>query len=545
MMPADVVVRGAPVYTVDPGRPWARAVAVRDGMIVAVGSEEAVGPLVGDETRVIDLSPDHMVLPGFIDSHSHLTEGPLATEGIDLSECDTLEEIRAVLENADRTGSVILGAGWRHHIFPEGPDRRLLDEVFGDTPVLLTDISCHALWVSSAALAAAGVTRETPDPVPGYAMFARDESGEPTGWVLEGPAVEMIREPLAPLTPERARRQLVAAQADYAAAGLTGHYDAGVFLFGEQAAWEMLGGLDREGSLKLRVTASKVATFDPDDCVAILAAARDEYRSTNVKVDTLKVFVDGVTEAHTSAYLEPYSDRPDTTGPLADEEGLIRRWVLEADAAGLTCHFHALGDRAVRVALDAVEAARAANGDSGVVHAICHAHLIHHSDLPRFRDLGVVYQTSGQWVAMDPFHEVNLRRLGDRALYQYPLRSAVETGVTVTLGTDYPASGYVSTYRPLVQIESVVTRRLAGVTEGEPLPPASEALSLPEAIRALTVSVAYQLGLAGRVGVLRAGMEADLVVLGRNLFEIPRHEIASTPVVLTMMGGRITHEAGP
>jgi predicted amidohydrolase YtcJ len=542
--PADIVLRGAPAFTVDTGRPWAGAIAVHEGLLSAVGSEADVEPLIGPDTRVIDLPPDHLVLPGFIDSHSHLTEGPVVMAGIDLSECDTLEEIRSTLESTDRTGDVVLGAGWRHHIFPDGPDRLLLDEVFGDTPVLLGDISCHALWVNSAALAAAGVDRDTPDPVPGYSTFVRDGNGDPAGLVLESRAIEMVRDALAPISPEWARRELIAAQERYAAAGLTGHYDPGVFVFGERDAWQMLCDLDREGLLRVRVTASKVATFDPDECVEMLAAARAEYRTPNLKVDTLKIFVDGVTEAHTSAYLEPYADRPDLTGPLADDEDLIRRWVLEADAAGLTCHFHALGDRAVRVALDAVEAARAER-DSGVVHAICHAHLIHPSDLRRFRSLRVVYQTSGQWVAMDPFHEINVKRLGDRALRQYPLRSAVDTGVMVTLGTDYPASGYVSTYRPLVQIESVVTRRLAGVTEGEALPPASEALSVPEAIRALTASSAYQIGLGDRVGRLREGLEADLVVLGRNLFEIAPHEIASTPVVLTMLGGRITHEAGP
>ncbi len=540
MNSADIVFQGAPVYTVDGSRPWAQAVAVSAGVIAAVGSAAEVAGLIGPDTRVVDLPSGQMVLPGFIDSHSHLTEGPLETAGVDLSECDTLEEIRTILEATDPDGDVVTGGGWRSHIFPDGPHRGMIDEIFGDTPVVLREINSHSLWVNGAALAAAGITRDTPDPTPGYSMFARDDAGELTGWVLEDEAMRMVRELIAPPSTARARQLLIEAQDGYAAAGLTGHFDPGVFVFGERHAWPMLCDLDRAGLLKVRVVASKAALFDPEDAVQVLAAAEQTHRSPKVRVTTLKIFVDGVTEAHTSAYLEPYTDRPETTGPLAEDEDLIRRWTAEADAAGLSCHFHALGDRAVRVALDAVAAVRA-GGDSGVVHTICHAHLVDPSDLPRFRDLGVVYQTSGQWIAMDPFHNVMLSRLGERALRQYPLRTAVESGVTVTLGADWPASAYVSTYRPLTLIESAVTRRLAGVTDGEPLPPIEEALPLPDAIRGMTASAAFQIGLGDITGMLRPGMAADLVVLGRNLFEVPAHEIAATPVLLTMCDGVVTH----
>ena len=538
---ADVVFRGAPVYTVDPGRPWAQAVAVRDKRIIGIGNETDINASIGPSTRVVDLDPDQMVLPGFIDSHSHLTEGPLETAGIDLSECDTIEEIRTILEGADGRPGLVQGGGWRSHIFPHGPDRSLLDGIFGDTPVVLREINSHSLWINGAALAAAGIDRDTPDPTPGYSTFARDGAGEPTGWVLEDEAMRIVRDALIPPRTERARSLLIKAQDGYAAAGLTGHFDPGVFVFDEAEAWPMLCELDRRGLLKLRVVASKAALLDPEEAVNILADAERRHRSTKVQVNTLKIFVDGVTEAHPSAYLAPYDDRPETEGPLASSEEDMRRWTEEADAAGLMCHFHALGDRAVRVALDAVEAARA-KGDSGVVHAICHAHLVDPLDLPRFRELGVVYQTSGQWIAMDPFHEVMVSRLGGRALRQYPLRTAVDSGVTVTLGADYPASAYVSTYRPLVQIESAVTRRLAGVTDGDPLPPIEETLPLPEAIRAMTASAAFQIGLGDVTGALRPGMAADLVVLARNLFEIPAHEIAATPVVLTMCDGVVTHD---
>jgi predicted amidohydrolase YtcJ len=537
--PADLVVRGAPVWT--GGEAWAEALAIREGTLTAVGSRDEVAAHLGPDTRVIDLPSDHLVLPGFIDAHTHYTTGPLEAAGIDLTEADTLDEVRGILENADRSSPVI-GGGWRSHIFPDGPDRSLLDEIFGTTPVLLREINSHSLWVNSAALAGAGVTAATPDPEPGFSMFVHDERGEPTGWVLEQTAMDLIRNAVDPPSPGRAREALLAIQREYAAAGLTAAFDAGIFMIGERDGWELLADLDRHGLLGQRVVGSKVANIDPDGAVAILAAASAEVRSANVRIDTLKIFVDGVPEAHTAAYLEPYSDRPDTAGPLAADEEQIRRWVLEADAAGLSCHMHAIGDRAVRVALDAVEAART-RGDSGVVHTVCHGDLIDPDDLPRFADLGAVWNTSGQWIAMDPVYDVMVSRLGDRARRHYLLRSAIAAGATVTLGSDYASSSYVSTFEPLLLIESAATRRLTGVTSGEALPPAGEAIPVAEAIRAMTTSAAYQLGIADRTGSLEPGKGADLVVLGRNLFEIPAHEIAATPVMVTMRAGRITHEA--
>ncbi len=541
--PADIVLRGAPIYTVDADRPWVQAIAIRDGILTAVGTEQEVALHAGPTTRVVELPPDHLVLPGFIDSHIHYTHGPFDIAGIDLSESDTVEDVRTVLENADRSSPVVTGAGWRSHLFPNGPHRRFLDDIFADTPVILREINGHSAWANSAALAAAGITRATPDPEPGYSMFVRDETGEPTGWVLED-AVMAITDALVPEDTEVVAQELDAFQPRYAAAGLTGVFDAGIFA-DERECWRKLVELDEKGRLKQRVVAAKVANLDPENAVSLLESASRDFRSRNVSINTLKIMVDGTPEGHTSAMLDPYSDRPDTKGPLAVAPETIRGWAIESDRAGYACHFHALGDRAVRVALDAIEAAREVNGRSGVVHTICHANLIDPSDLPRFRDLGVVYQTSSQWIGVDPFHAVMKTRIGARADRQYPLRTAANAGIIVTLGADFPTSSYISTYRPLVLIESAVIRRTHGKRDATPLPPSGEALTLPEAIRAMTASAAYQIGEGYRTGSLRVGKLADLVVLEGNLFEIHPHEIASTGIALTMLGGLVTHGALP
>ncbi len=539
MSHADTVIRGGKVFTFDPAQPWADAVAIADGTIAAVGAASDVAGLVGAGAQVVDLPPEALVLPGFIDAHSHYIDGPIEVAGVVLSECDTLDEIEQVLRDYRPEDGLVRGGGWRTHIFPDGPHRRILDDIFGDLPVVLREINSHSLWVNSAALARAGITAATPDPEPGYSMFVRDERGEPTGWVLEAEAMEMIRSAVAPTTVESARSELLAAQSGYAAAGMTGVFDAGNFIIDEWQAWEMLLGLDRQGKIGQRIVAAKAALYG-DDPVAMLAEANGEFRSPNLTIDTLKVFVDGVPEAHTSAYLEPYEDRPETSGPLAAPEEDIRRWALEADEAGFVCHLHAIGDRAVRVALDAIEAVRA-RGDSGIRHVICHGDLIDPADLPRFPELGVVWNTSGQWIASSPVDEVMKRRLGDRTQRHYSTRSALDLGTILTLGADYAASAYVSTYKPLVQIESAVTRRLAGVIDGDPLPPADEAISLEAALRAMTIDAARQLRIDDVAGSLQAGKDADLVVLERNLFEHPAYEIAATQVAMTMRAGRITH----
>jgi len=407
MSHADIVLRGAAISTFDPDLPSAEAVAVRGDTIAAVGSDSEIAGLIGPATRVFDLEPENLVLPGFIDAHIHYVDGPLEAAGVDLSECETLDDIVGVLQASRSTDGLVVGGGWRSHIFPSGPDSRILDDIFGEATVVLREINSHSLWVNSAALGRAGITAATPDPDPGYSMFVRDDAGNPTGWVLEDAAMTMIRSAVAPTTPDDSRRELLAAQPGYAAAGLTGVFDAGIFLVDEWAAWEMLVDLDHRGEIGQRVVGAKAAIYG-DDPVAILREASQTFRSPSVAIDTLKIFVDGVPEAHTSAYLEPYNDRPDTGGPMAAPEENIRRWAFEADTAGFACHFHAIGDRAVRVALDTVAAVRAV-GDSGILHTICHGDLVDPADLPRFARLGVVHNTSGQWIAPSPVDVVPCR----------------------------------------------------------------------------------------------------------------------------------------
>lgn len=271
---------------------------------------------------------------------------------------------------------------------------------------------------------------------------------------------------------------------------------------------------------------------------------KERFHSDLIQVPVLKIQLDGGVETHTAALLEPYADRPGTRGELLLPPEELMPMVAEAHAAGLDIHVHAIGDRTTRLALDAVEAARRAHGVYDRRHTICHLQLVDRRDIPRFRQLGVIAQTTTIWATVDPNWEHNtLPVIGDRAHDTYPVNRLFAAGVPVTFGSDWPASVYLSSHKPLDGIEIGMTRRLLGDPEAPVLAPAGQRLSLPQMISGYTINAAYQLHLERRVGSIETGKRADLVVLGENLFEVPPHEIHAVPVVLTMMDGRVTHRA--
>jgi predicted amidohydrolase YtcJ len=280
-----------------------------------------------------------------------------------------------------------------------------------------------------------------------------------------------------------------------------------------------------------------------EDHVSHLLDLRDRYCSDQVRATVLKIYLDGVQELHTAYLLAPYADRPETVGIPNLPPEVFQDLVVAADAAGIDVHVHAIGEGATRLVLDAVEAARRANPPWDRRHTSCHVYYVHPDDLPRFAELGVIAQTSGEWILRDEFHELMERRIGrERTDHLYRLNTLVKSGATVTLGSDWPASCNISTYEPLVQIEMAHTRRPPGEPDAPLLAPSDECLSLSDAIAAMTINAARQIKLDGMIGSLVPGKRADLVILERNLFDVEPHEIHRTPVRLTMMDGRVTYQ---
>ena len=538
MTPADLLITGAPVYTADPARPWADAVAVRAGRIAAAGPEAEVAALRGPTTRVLRLDGG-LVLPGFQDAHVHTAAG-----GLELAQCDLHgvepEGYAAAVARyaADHPGVPwVVGGGWVMDAFgTAGPRAADLDAVVGDRPVLLESTDGHSAWVNRRALELAGVTRATPDPRRG--RIERDAAGEPTGTLHEA-AVGLV----ADLAPEPGPAEWEAAvergQAHLHRLGITAWQDAAVDP-------EMLAAY-RAVAERGRLTGRAVAAlrWEVEAGEAQLAGLVERRRRGMVgrlRAGAVKIFADGVFENRTAAMLEPYLDgdgRPTANhgiGMLGPEE--LARVVTALDAEGFDVHVHAIGDRAVRDTLDAFAAAAAANGRRDARHQIAHLQFVHPDDRPRFRRLGVVANAQPFWSCLDGYmRELTLPFLApERAGWQYPWASLRRAGAVLAFGSDWT----VSTANPLEEIE-VATRRVApDDRDGEPFLP-DERVDLPTALDAFTSGSAYALRLEAETGSVTPGKLADLAVLDRDPFDAAAGPVGDARVVATLVEGEPVH----
>ncbi|WP_225825785.1 amidohydrolase [Streptomyces naphthomycinicus] len=541
-MHADLLFTGGPVLTPE-GR-TATAVAVTGDRITAVGHTE-VRALAGPRTEVVDLA-GRLLLPGFQDAHVH----PVPA-GLELSQCDltgrtTAEEtVAAVRAYADAhpEREWILGGGWSMEAFAGGtPTKELLDAVVPDRPVYLPNRDHHGAWVNSRALELAGIDRHTPDPADG--RIERDASGAPGGTLQEG-AMQLVGRLAPPATPADRLAALLHAQRHLHALGITAWQDAlvGDFLGMDDPVQAYLTAAE-EGSLTARVVGA--LWWDRErgaEQIPELVAKREASSRGRFRAGTVKLMLDGVAENHTAALLDPYLDRcgcaTANRGKSFLDPERLPAYVTELDALGFQCHFHALGDRAVRDALDAVEAARAANGPRDTRHHLAHLQVVHPDDVPRFARLGATANIQPLWAAHEPqMDELTIPFLGpERASWQYPFGALLRSGARLAAGSDWP----VSSPDPLQGVHVAVNRVEPGGSGPVFLP--GERLSLADALTAYTAGSAYvnHLDDGGRVAV---GALADLVVLDRDPFAGPPEAIAETTVALTYVGGECVYAAG-
>ena len=547
--PADIVLRGGAVYTVDASRSWAEAVAIRGNEIVYVGLDEHAGALIGESTQVIDLD-GKMVLPGFQDSHIHPVSSSLKSYMCSLYGLPGREAyIKKIRECVAEHGDAewIHGSGWSHGYFPEGekPTKFMLDEIVADKPVTLTSYDGHSLWVNSKALEIGGVDENTPDV--DFGEVVRLPGGrEPSGLLNENDAQQLVLRYQPPYTEQQIYDALISVQAYLNSLGVTSIQDAIVDIsddgiYGVHTAYQRAA---REESITLRVVAalywdSKKGLEQIEAFKAIRDQAVGMFRATSVKI-----WYDGVMHTHTSSLLEDYADKPGERGMTMFSREDLYEIVTALDESEFQVHFHADGDGAIRDCLDAVEHALRSNGRRDARHHIAHLELIHPDDIVRFRDLGVVANVQPIWSTSKAYigDLIGVKIGKERARWLEINKSFLDAGVTTAYGSDW----YVTSPNPMDLIEAAVTRIRPALSRQEkeqskPILPGEE-VGVADAIASYTINGAYVNHQEDTTGSIEVGKLADIVVLDKNIFDVPKVQISETNVLLTIMNGKIVFD---
>jgi predicted amidohydrolase YtcJ len=522
------------IYTNDPQHPLAQAMAIRDGKIACIGAiAQVLTECAGGEAHpeTVELH-EKFVMPGFNDAHMHLGSAGEGMLSVRLYGAVSIEELKqrvAASVATHKPGEWITGAGWDHTLWTEKqfPNKWELDDVAPKNPVLLTHVSGHVAVANSLALKIAELNNSSPNPSGGE--LEHNSAGELTGMLKEGPAMKLVRDRIPDPTAEQRRRGIVLVLADLAKNGVTSAQD--------NSAWEdfrTYKQLKDDGKLTVRIT-EWLHFADP---LNDLQNQRGEGGTSDpwLKTGALKFVTDGALGSRTAAMLEPYSDDAKATGILIMEPDKLKSLAIERDKAGFQLNFHAIGDRANRVALDVFEAVAKANGPRDRRDRIEHAQVVASEDLPRFARLKVI-------ASMQPSHQTtDMRwaesRIGpERIKGAYAWATLEKSGARLAFGTDYPVE-VVSPFRGLY---ACVTRQLPNGTPAGGWQP-QEKISLQDCIRDYTSGSAYAEFEEGKKGELKVGEYADFLILSNDLTKIQPSDYLKTEVLRTVVGGRTVYE---
>ena len=521
------------IYTNDPDSPWAEAMAVSDGKITCIGKLDHVLLDCGGSREGAVTIPLHgaFVMPGFNDAHVHMGSAGADELSVQLRGVTSVEEMQKRVADAvahHKEGEWITGSGWDHTLWPDKrfPDRQELDAVAPKNPVILTHISGHVAVANSLALKHAEITKSTPNPPGGE--IERDALGEPTGMLKEAAAMWLVTARIPDPSAEVRRRGIELVLQNVARNGVTSAQD--------NSAWEDFQAYQKikeDGKLTVRITEWLPFNDSLDD----LQNKRAQGGTTDpwLKTGALKAITDGALGSRTAAMLEPYSDDPSTTGIFTYDPEKLQAMAIARDKAGFQLNFHAIGDRANRIALDVFEAVLKANGPRDRRDRIEHAQVVAPMDFVRFAQLKVI-------ASMQPSHQTtDMRwaedRIGaERIKGAYAWNTMLKDGVRLAFGTDYP----VEVISPFRGLYACVTRERpdGGPKNGwEP----QEKISLADCLRAYTSGSAYAQFEEGKKGELKPGEYADFIVLSDDLTKIPPSQYTKVKVLRTVVGGRVVY----
>jgi len=542
MATADLVLKSSAVFTGNGNQPFAGGVAIKGDTIVACGNERYLAPFIGEDTEVRDYG-DKLIMPGIIDSHTHFAQGAMTTNPdfcVNLIDCTSFEQcMERVVAFADAhpdnewiLGIQIIQFQWD---VPEMPSAKMIDAYISDRPVFLQQVDLHTYSVNTCALQKLGIDDSVEDPAGG--KFLRDEEGHLTG-VLSNNAAAAFTEAVYNPPVEKAR-ELFEGVARYAnALGVTSVGVVHPTFVSLENPYDLFAELSREGKFPMRAflytDLFDLETMTPDEVKATYS-----YPGTTIEWRGFKEFIDGVCSDHTAWMIEPYANAPETAGEPAEEPERIRDGILKAVEQGECVRIHAIGDQALRYVMDCFEESQERFGKQGLRHCIEHNETVQPEDMPRYAELGIA-------PAMQPWHMLlDMADLAkddavgpERAPLCWPLRSMLDAGAVVHLGSDFPVVGI----EPMEEVYGAVFRMLEDGSNPEGWFP-EQRITMAEALRAYTWGSAYAMGVEDRVGTLAPGRLADICVLDHNLFECTPAEVLGTKAVLTLIGGEVVFEA--
>jgi predicted amidohydrolase YtcJ/beta-lactamase class A len=529
---ADLILTGGRIWTGDKSTPWAQALASRADRIVRAGSNQDVMRLAGPATRVIDLN-GKLALPGFIDDHTHFVSGGFELMSVDLRDARTQEEFaQRIRRQAQKVGPGrwITGGDWDHELWPGAPlpTRDLIDQYTANNPVSVERLDGHMVLANSLALKLAGITKETADP-PGGTIVRDHKTGEPTG-VLKDAAMGLVDKVIPQPTAAEYDQALEAALKEAARVGVTSIQDITLW-----PDYEVYKRFRDSGRLTVRVySRTPMRSWQRQADLVARFGRGDQW----LRLGGLKAFMDGSLGSTTALFFQPFSDAPNTSGLMADDnipEGKLKKNIVDADKAGLQCSVHAIGDRANNIILNYYEEAERANGSRDRRFRIEHAQHLLPSDIPRFAKLGVI-------PSVQPYHAIDdgrwaEKRIGpERIQTTYPFRSLIDSGASLTFGSDWT----VAPLSPILGIYAAVTRETIDGKNPKGWIPGQK-VTVEEAVRAYTSNCAFAEFAEHEKGTLAPGFLADVVVLSQNIFDIDPDDIPKTEVVYTIVGGRMIH----
>jgi predicted amidohydrolase YtcJ len=542
-VPVSLILVNGRIFTMSPAQPWADAIAVRGDRIAAVGARADVLRLKRPATQIVDLQGGFL-MPGLIDSHVHFFDGGRYLRNVALRDATTLAEVTRRVERyaADHPhGDWIEGEGWSYG-YPDMPNgefhKELLDRVSGHRPVFLDSSMAHAAWVNSEALRRAGITRNTLNPAGGEIVRGKD--GEPTGWLKEEAAIRLVQSKIAAPSPRESTASLLTAIHEANRLGLTRVDSAG----GDFDQLPRLAAIERQGNLTLRISIAD--WINPPGLtprhLAVLETAHSRYHDAFLSCCVAKFLMDGVIESHTAYLPGGYADRPSETGMRFFAPEAYKASVVTLYQQDIQVYTHAIGDGAIKLALDAYELAQAGPGLARAArNRVEHAEAPDPEDIPRFGNLGVIASMQplmifprDEWKGMEGLWR---EYAGDKFLpTAFAIRSLLDTHAVVAFGTDWP----VVQLNPLLGIRNAVLRQSL---DGQPAGgyTSAQRISVAEALRAYTLDAAYASRVEADEGSIEVGKLADVVLFTKNLMEISANDIPSAKVVLTMVGGKIVY----